>query len=199
MVAAVASPRFPTVPEPAEQRMLLHVTWKEYVLLRDLLDGPGLRMTYLRGALELMSPSVNHELWKKNIARFLEYFAILRGIDLRGYGSATFKREARDRGAEPDECYLVGHKLVDYPQIALEVICSAPLLDKLDVYSAMGVAEVWVYESGTFRIWTLVGDRYEAREASALIPALDFKLLARYVPREDTLQALRDFEREVKG
>jgi Uma2 family endonuclease len=196
VTAAVA---FPTAPEPLEQRMVLHVTWKEYVLLRDLLDGPALKMTYLEGALELMSPSSNHELWKTNIARFVEFFAYLRGIDLRGYGSTTFKQEAKDRGAEPDECYLVGHKLVDYPEIAIEVIHTAPLLNKLDVYSAMGIEEVWVYEKGAFRIWRLSPDgRYEPHGASRLLPDLDFTMLARFVPREDTLQALRDMEQEVK-
>jgi hypothetical protein len=47
-----------------EQRMLIHgVSWKDYVILREALDTPGLRMTYCEGALELMSPSRNHELW----------------------------------------------------------------------------------------------------------------------------------------
>ena len=199
MVAAVESPRFPTVPEPAEQRMLLHVTWKEYVLLRDLLDGPGLRMTYLRGALELMSPSPITSSGRRTLRASWSTSPSCAASTCSATARPPSSARRSERGAEPDECYLVGHKLSDVPQIALEVIYTAPLLDKLDVYSAMGIAEVWVYESGTFRIWTLAGDRYEAREASTLIPALDFKLLARYVPREDTLQALRDFEREVKG
>ena len=69
------SPLSPTRPAD-EQRLLLYgVSWKEYVVLRELLDGPGLRMTYVRGALELTSPSSDHELWKKNIARIVEHYA----------------------------------------------------------------------------------------------------------------------------
>jgi hypothetical protein len=46
--------------------MLLHgVSWKEYVILRKLLDRPSLQMTYVRGALELLSPSAEHDLWKR--------------------------------------------------------------------------------------------------------------------------------------
>ena len=132
---------------PAEQRMLLHgVSWKEYVIMRELLDGPSPRMTYLNGALELMSPAPVHELWKKNIARLIELYAHLLRIDLYGYGSATFKHEARQRGAEPDECYLIGKKLDEFPEIVLEVINTSPLLNKLEVYSAMGVAEVWIFQ-----------------------------------------------------
>jgi hypothetical protein len=47
---ALAVPLEITSP-PAEQRMLLQATWKEYVVLRDLLDRPGLRMTRARRVL----------------------------------------------------------------------------------------------------------------------------------------------------
>jgi Uma2 family endonuclease len=182
---------------PGEQRMLLRgVSWKEYVLLRDLLDGPGLRMTYRKGVLELMSPSPEHELWKTNIARLVELFAHLRGIELYGYGSTTFNKEAKDRGAEPDECYLVGKKLSDVPEIVLEVIHTSPLLDKLDVYAGLGVSEVWLFRDGVFAIQVLdeASGRYRGSPRSARVPALDFEVLARFVVREDTPQALREFE-----
>ena len=53
MVAIALMPAL--VSEPGEQRMLLHgVSWREYLTLRDLIDRPGLRMTYLEGALELL-------------------------------------------------------------------------------------------------------------------------------------------------
>src|SRR6266496_1292575 len=149
MVAASTLPGLAR--EAAEQRMLLRgVTWKEYAILRELMDRPGLRMTYLEGALELMSPSPEHELWKKNIARFVELYAHIKGIDLYGYGSTTFKKEAKERGAEPDECYLVGKELKDFPEIVLEVIHTAPLLNKLEVYAGFGIAEVWVFKDGGF-------------------------------------------------
>jgi Uma2 family endonuclease len=188
------------VKEPDEQRMLLRgVSWKDYVTLRELMDGPGLRMTYLRGALELMSPSAEHEIWKKNIARFIEFYAHLENIDLYAYGSTTFKKEANERGAEPDECYLVDGNLVDFPQIVLEVIHTSPLLNKLDVYAGFGVAEVWVFKDGAFQLFALDGDHYAPIERSRLIPDLDFVLVARFAVRRDTPQALREFERIVRG
>jgi Uma2 family endonuclease len=196
MVAAVAFPSVAPVPE--EQRMLLHATWKEYVLLRDLLDSPGLRMTYLKGSLELMSPSPAHEMWKKNIARLVELFAHRRTIELHGYGSTTFKKEMADRGAEPDECYLIGQELRDYPHIVLEVIHSSPLLNKLEVYSVMGIREVWVFQEGLFRIYVLGADgAYDVQTASPLMPSLDFAVVARYAIRTDTPRALREFEQEI--
>jgi Uma2 family endonuclease len=200
MVAAASMPGLESAPD--EQRMLLRdVSWKEYVILRELIDRPGLRMTYLRGALELMSPSPEHELWKKNIARFIELYAHLMNIDLYGYGSTTFKKEAKERGAEPDECYLVGKKLDDFSEIVLEVIHTAPLLDKLDVYAGMGVSEVWIFKDGRFSLYTLdrALSQYAQISRSRLLPELDFEVIARYAVRSDTPQALREFERAIRG
>lgn len=78
-----------------------------------------------------------------------------RGIELHGYGSTTFKKDMADRGAEPDECSLIGEELRDYPHIVLDVMHSSPLLNKLDVYSAMDIKEVWVFQEGVFRIYVL--------------------------------------------
>ena len=95
-------------PVPAgEQRVVLHhVTWKEYVVLGDVLGHrPGLHLTYLEGTLEIMTTSPAHEHFKKLIARLLELHALLRGVRIIGFGSATYRREEKERGLEPDECY----------------------------------------------------------------------------------------------
>jgi Uma2 family endonuclease len=201
----VAAPDLSTVEiaRPAdEQRMLLtNVSWKDYVLMRDLFDGPGVRMTYVNGRLELMTVSPEHELWKTNLARLLELFAYIFVLDLRGYGSTTFKAEAAERGAEPDECYLLGKKLARAPEIVIEVIRTSPLLDKLAVYLALGVQEVWVYRARAITVHVLdaAAGRYVARSSSVLVPTIDLAMVARYVEREDTLQALREFEAEVRA
>ena len=203
MVAAASVAPTPLIARaPDEQRMLLHnVGWKDYVILREVLDGPGVRMTYLGGVLELMSPSPEHELWKTNIARLVELYAHLRRIDLRGYGSTTFKSEMKQRGAEPDECYLIGKKLADFPDIVLEVIRTAPLLDKPAIYAALGVPELWTFRDGAFSIQSLdrASSRYAVVASSVLLPELDFAVLARFATREDTAQALREFEAIVQS
>ena len=191
-----------TVAAPDEQRLLLRdVAWKEYVILRELMDRPGLRMTYLEGALELMTPSPDHELWKKNIARLIEYYAILSDLELYAYGSTTFKKEAKERGAEPDECYLLGKPLADFPEIVLEVIHTSPLLNKLEVYAGFGVAEVWLFKDGRFLLYALdrAAATYRVVQRSGLLPALDFAMIARYAIRRDTPQALRELAAELRA
>ncbi len=194
--AAAAASAPSTRPSLGEQRMLIHgVAWKDYVILREALDTPGLRMTYCEGTLELMSPSFAHEVDKTVIARLVEMYGFLRRLHLNGYGSTTFRRQAKERGAEPDECYCVGRVLKDegqFPDIVLEVIHSSPLLDKLHVYIGFGVPEVWLFQNGAFEIYRLAGDRYERAARSGFLPELDFALIARLAAYEDQQAALEE-------
>ena len=41
--------------------------------------------------------------------------------------------------------------------------------------------------------------RYAVRASSTLLPGLDFGILARYAVREDTPQALREYDAAVRG
>ena len=178
----------------AERRFLLTgVPWPTYVSLRDTLESSRVQMTYLAGSLELMSPSKLHEEESKLIARLLEAWAEEHDVDLRGFKSTTFKSETQVRGAEPDECYTIGPIAADgLPQIAIEVIVSSPLLDKLEVYAGLGVAEVWIWHSPSrnFAVHRLLGGRYEAIAASHVLPALDLGLLASFVRSGENQTAL---------
>jgi len=197
----VAPARYP-VREPSpgdEQRIVLYdVPWATYVMLRDSLDRPGIRMTYLEGVLEIMSPSREHELDKTLIARFLELFCLERDIPLFGYGSTTFRKEEAERGLEPDECYSREvDKLI--PDLAIEVVKTHGTLDKLDVYRGLGIREVWIFEAGAFRILTLRGDHYEEIARSEVLPEVDLPRLASFAQRPDQHAALKAFRDELRA
>jgi Uma2 family endonuclease len=121
--------------ETEEQRLILYgVNWQQYKTLQATLnDFPGLRMFYLEGTLEIMSPSPEQEVDKTTIARLIEIHALEKDIDLTGYGSTTFRKPEQERGLEPDECYCFG-QLKEFPDIALEVIVSSGGIDKLSIY-----------------------------------------------------------------
>jgi Uma2 family endonuclease len=178
----------------AERRFLLEgVPWEAYVSLRDGLDDSGIRMTYLEGRLELVGPSEIHEEEKKLIARLLEAWADEHDVDLRGFGSATYRREGERRGLEPDECYVVGPKEPDaVPQLAIEVVVGSPLIDKLEVYAGLGIPEVWVWQSSSrsMSVHLLVGGTYRHAERSALLPGLNLALLASFVRAGESHTAL---------
>lgn len=188
-----------------ERRFVLHgVPWWTYVALRDALDDrSGLKMTYLRGTLELMSPSTLHEDAKKIIARLVEVWAMERDVDLRGFGGATFRREARERGLEPDECYKLGKLEEDgVPDIAIEVIMTNPLVDEMAVYAGLGVPEVWEWRPTTSSIIVhrLVGDTYQRRDRSEVLPDLDIAQLSQFVrPGENQTRLAKHYQAALRA
>ena len=198
MVAAASFPvHVPGVEE--EPRILLsNVPWATYVMLRDTLDSPGVRMTYLRGSLEIMSPSRTHEVNKTQIARLLELYCLERDIPLFGYGSTTFRKEEKERGLEPDECYCRGLDR-PVPDIALEVVVTAPAIDKLEVYRGLGVREVWMFRHQAFHLFALTDDHYEPVEQSAVFPEVDLARIAHFAEQPDQHAALRAFRDELRA
>ena len=160
--------------EDADQRVILYgVSWERYEALLTLLgdDFSGVRVTYLEGALELMSPSRSHESIKTTVARLLYAYADVMGIELEAYGSTTFRKRAKERGAEPDECYTVG-VMDEIPDIAFEVVWTSGGLDKLTVYRGLGVPEVWLWKAGTITLHRLGPDGYEDAHAESLPPPI---------------------------
>ena len=96
---------------PSGGALLFHgVDWNEYKqLTEDLNEWPGVRLTYDRGRLEIMSPLAKHEQYKEllsDIGRLISYES---DIDLQSLGSTTFTEEWLDKGAEPDTCFYVAH------------------------------------------------------------------------------------------
>ena len=197
---SAAAARAGTAPVDADQRVVIHgVPWRTYLAIRELLDSPGLRMTYIEGTLELMTPSPLHELRKTTIARLLELFATERDIPLNGYGSTTFRREAKERGLEPDECYVLGGELRDFPDLALEIVVTSGGIEKLAVYAGLGVREVWFFEDESIRLFQLIGGAYQSIAASELVPGLDLEVLLRFATREDQHQAIREYRDLVRA
>jgi Uma2 family endonuclease len=200
MVAAVPLSYPPPPQRPGEQRVLLTgVPWETYVALRDAVDTPGVRMTYCEGVLEIMSPLPAHEDAKKTLARLIEMYAIERDVPLHGYGSTTFRSAAKARGLEPDECYCIGRRLNDVPDIAVEVVLTSGGIEKLSVYAGLGVREVWFWEDDAFHLHALRAGRYEPIVASELLPSLDLAVLATFMRRGDQHEAVKAFRDWLRG
>jgi Uma2 family endonuclease len=92
-----------------EQRMLIYgVNWQQYEqLLNHLGDNSSYRITYLNGMLEIMAPSRSREVSKKNIGRLVEVYLEYAEIDFWGLGSTTLRKQEKEAGKEPDECFCL--------------------------------------------------------------------------------------------
>lgn len=166
----------------AERRMTLTgISWETYVRLNDE-AGPGTRITFDRGRMEIVTLSELHEQVKKCLARLVEVYSDAAGIAAEGRGGWTMRRQDLDRGLEPDECYYVAHaaqviairrhRKLDLtidppPDLAIEVDISPPDVAKPPIYAALGVPEIWRYDGR--RVSYLVRDSsggYVASERS---------------------------------
>lgn len=82
------------------------VDWRMYSrLLRAFEERPGVRLTYDRGELEIISSLLEHD----DSGRFLGVlvFVLAEELDmtLKHGGSTTLRRRLKQRGIEADECF----------------------------------------------------------------------------------------------
>lgn len=175
-------------------------TWADYERLLEIRgENSAPRIAYLEGELEIMSPSRSHEAIKSTIGCLVEVWCLERGIEFSTYGSWTLKNERRERGAEPDECYVFGEDPdPERPDLAIEVIWTSGGMNKLEIYRALGVAEVWHWRRGRIDVSLLTDEGYEPAAASRALPGIDLEQLASFVERTTTSEAIRAYREALR-
>ena len=84
-------------------------------------DHSAPRISYLEAMVEIMTPSRHHEGIKSLIGRLVEAYCLDEGVLFMPHGSWTLKSRSKQRGAEPDECYVFGGQDASRPHLAIEV------------------------------------------------------------------------------
>ena len=139
-----------------DRLVLYNVPWRDYSrFLRLFADRPGYRLTYDRGVLEIMSPSRPHDRLSRLLARIVGVIIDELGLDFSDGGSTTLRRRKKHKGAEPDESFWIVNEAkmrkdedLDLrkdppPDLCIEVDVTHSSLDRLAIYAALGVPEVW--------------------------------------------------------
>jgi len=198
-----------------EQRVIVRfVSWTTYEhLLADLSNQSSTRLTYDRGMLEIMCPLPEHEEWNRTIALLVEVLAEEMRIDVRNFGSTTFRRADLARGFEPDSCFYIQHEAdisgksaIDLtvdppPDLVIEVDITSGSLDKFPIYAQVGVPEVWRYDGQRLRISILTAERYVEAETSLALPLLTGQRLSETLAQSKTMRRtalLRSFRTWVR-
>ncbi len=166
-----------------DQRNLLRdVDWQTYLALSDTTDRSGCRLTYDRGELEIMTPSMPHERFGTMIARMIERYSEIFDIEIRSVASTTFRRADMHRGFEADEAYYVqnaelirGIAQVDLtvhppPDLVVEIEISRSAIDKMSLFAAIGVPEVWRYDRQSLAVCCLEKQTYKPSVTSQVFP-----------------------------
>jgi Uma2 family endonuclease len=191
--------------------LLYGIGWDGYQKVLDVLANRPIRLTYDRGDLELMSPLAKHERYKQLLGRVVEVVTEELDIPMIAAGSTTFSREDVDRGLEPDQCFYIANagRIHDQtridlntdppPDLAVEIDITSSSLDRLGIYAALAIPEVWRFDGETLDVLLLQADgTYSSCANSSAFPFLPMQEVARRLIEYDLSNDSR-WGREVRA
>ncbi|HEY9738753.1 MAG TPA: Uma2 family endonuclease [Trichocoleus sp.] len=195
--------------------LLQNISWQTYQsLLRDFENQPAMRLTYDRGLLEIRMPLDPHETYKKLLGRLVEALTEELGIEIRSLGSRTCDREDLERGLEPDQCYYIQNEPAVWnkaqidlrqdppPDLAIEIDITSSSVDRLAIYAALGVPEVWRYDGQFLTVYHLENKQYCSSKFSAAFPSLSQADIERFLALRTTTKEnalIRSFREWVRA
>ncbi|MCA2710334.1 MAG: Uma2 family endonuclease [Microcystis sp. M015S2] len=186
------------IEQEAEPILISDLTWREFKAVEQLIDRPGLRLSFLDGVLEIRKmPGKKHETIKKRIASLVEIYLEFLGLDFTPTGSVTLENEFEKVKREGDESYELGANR-KHPDLVIEVVVSSGGINKLEAYKRLQIPEVWFWMNDELLFYSLGNERYEAVSKSQLLLSLDVGLLLRCINTENHAQALREFRAGIK-
>ncbi len=201
-----------------EQRMVLEsISWDTYErLLIDSENYPATRFTYDKGRLEIMVVSSEHEAIKDRIFLLVNIVAEVLEIDMESFGSTTFKRQASERGFEPDACFYIQHEAqvtaqrqlnlsVDPPpDLIIEIDFTSPSLGRFPIFASFGIGEIWRYNDSCWTFFRLEAGEYVEIEESSALPKVTSAALTELIEASITmkrtawLKQVRDYAQTLK-
>ena len=136
-------------------------------------------------------------------------------LNIKKMGSLTLKKEIIKKGVEPDACYylknepLVRQKqnitldLDPPPDLVLEIDMSNSSLNKLPIYAALGVAEIWRYNGNNLTGFIFNNDSqdYQESQYSLAFPWLELSQLLPFLQQslqDGETKTLRNFRQWVR-
>jgi Uma2 family endonuclease len=188
-----------TLIQSPDRVILQNISWQTYrSLVHDFEQEPSIRLTYDLGTLEIRMPLDPHETFKKLLGRLIEAATEVLGLEIRSLGSRTCAREDLAKGLEPDQCYYIQHEaqvrgvtqidLAHYPppDLAVEIDITSSSLNRLAIYSALRVPELWRFDGDRLTIYTLQGADYTTSPHSLALPAVTSADIERYLQLQPT-------------
>jgi Uma2 family endonuclease len=193
-----------------------NVTWGDYEAMLRIVGERSIRVTYDQGTMEVFLPSFGHHNDAYLLGRIVDMLTEELELDVIGNGTTTHKRQDLDKGAEPDRCYWLrdnarrvrGKRQLDFnvdpvPDLIIAVDVTRTSLDRLKIFSALGVPEVWRSEGRTLQFLHLQADgTYRRRTTSRNVPTLPVSSVARFLKQGRTadktawIRSFRGFVRE---
>ena len=171
------------------QKLILQgVGWDFYEeILKEFEDSNVLHFAYDDGFLEVEVPTLKHEKPKGLLADLVKFICLELQIDFVDAGQTTFRKKSKAKGVEPDTGFYIQNESkvrelleIDLqkdppPDLVIEVDVTSPSLDKMPIYAALGVPEVWLYKGERVEFYRLKGEECREIENSIALPILSGK------------------------
>jgi Uma2 family endonuclease len=187
-------------PARVENRVVLYgIDWPSYTKFLEAVGHRRIRLTYDRGTLEIMTVSGTHDWWKGRFGFALKLLGRLVKLEVQGYGHTTLRRQDLDRGLEPDEGFYIrttevrGPREIDLnrdppPDLGIEINISYSSLNRMAIYAALKILEVWRFDGENLRAYRLRTDgTYEECARSSTFPILPLAEFVRFLQETDKL------------
>lgn len=192
----------PLLDKTTDQRIVHHGTWEQFKFIQKGFDGsPGVRLFYYDGAIEILMPGREHEIFASIIGYLVTTFLVEKGIFFQPTRSMTQEKEGVV-STQADESYCIG-SVKPIPDLSIEVVFTSGRVNKLARYQALEVPEVWFWEDGLLMLYGLRDGIYESIDRSQLpgLNELDLDLLRRCIllAETDAGEAIRTFRRDMQA
>jgi len=178
------------------------LSWREFKATEQLIDRPGIRLSFLDGVLEIRKmPGEKHETIKERIGTLLDLYLLQMGIDYTPTGSMTLESEEGLVKREADKSYKLSLDST-HPDLAIEVVVTSGGIDKLKAYQRLNMPEVWFWQNGSLSIYhlTVIADSvsYEQIPSSKLLPSLDIALFRQCIGMPNHVNAVKTFQQAIR-
>ena len=189
--------------EPDQTVILRGIHWDTYErLLADQQESSGTRLNFDCGTLEIVSPSSEHEQLKETITLLFQLMASELEIDVVAVGSTTFRRKDLRKGFEPDASFYIRNAQsirkrpqIDLrrdppPDVVVEIEITNPAINKLSIFAAAAVPEVWLYRDDRVEILALESKTYQKKMESSFLPGVTDEVLTSFVRSSRTMTSV---------
>jgi Uma2 family endonuclease len=198
------------ISESPQHIVLSGVSWSYYEHTLEEISTQPIRVAYLDGMMEIMSILPRHESFNTALGDLIKALTREFRIPRKAFASATFRRQEKSAGSEPDECFYLydiqavkGMERFDplihrAPDLWIEVDLYSPSLPREPIYARLGVPEVWRYNGKKIAVRLLTSQGvYEDSPVSRAFPFLPIATFAEFISKMiggDETEVILEFE-----
>lgn len=193
-----------------QKLILQNISWDFYEkVLENYKGSNAVHLAYDDGFLEVEVPLSKHEIPIGILSDLVTAICVELDIDFVNVGSTTFRKPLKEKGCEPDTAFYIqnensvrGLLEIDLskdppPDLVIEVDITSPSLNKMPIYAAFGVPEIWLFKGEKVTFYKLFGGVYREVSDSLAFPVLSDEVVTYFLTQKISISSSKWF-REVR-